>query len=227
MKSLFGLSLIAGLMVTGGTGSAIEAPVAAAAGKLEIVPTKVPPLCNAESVRAQVLFDLCQSQLALLREAQQKAQKSGKSVLVAFGADWCIWCYVFEAHVLGQYGIFVYRTSDGPVVMDEKVKQKALSLTKGAAAALQSFVADQFVVVNIGQEATETGLSVLRDTSAEKHFSNGLPFIYVLDQNGKFEGAIKSEVVEVRRDERNPYRGYDRVRLLAALKSLTLPKSIQ
>ncbi len=183
---------------------------------VEVVPKEVAQKCQKKSQKTQVLFDLCADQLALLQEAHRLAQESGKRVLVSFGADWCIWCHVFEAHVLGKYGEFTYPTEDGFWTMQEKGKGEI----KAQALALHQFVAQNFVIVNIGQQTGDAGLTVLRQTRAEDQFSGGLPFIYVLDQDGKSAGVIKSSDVEIRRDGKDAYRGYDRVKLLAVLQSL-------
>ncbi len=185
-----------------------------------IIPATVPASCKQETEQPQILFDLCADQLTLLREAQQKAKETNKLVLVSFGADWCIWCHVFEAHILGKFGRYTYPTNEGPWAMDEKLKWQSLVDAKVQSAALRTFVAEQFVVVNIGQQAADGGVSVLKDTQAEAHFPGGLPFIYALDNQGKFAGAINSSEVEIRRDGRNAYRGYKRAKLMDALKSL-------
>ena len=199
------------------SGTAFAASPAAPGPQAQIVPAVVPPSCDRRKDHKQILFDLCRDQTALLKEAQVQARAAGKLVLVSYGADWCIWCHVFEAHLLGQYGSFTYDTHDGPYTMQENDTAKG---NAAQAAAFRAFVARNFVVVNIAQEAGNSAEAVLRATAADKHFSGGLPFNYVLDRQGRFAGSIESAGVEVRRDTEDWYRGYDRAKLMDVLQSL-------
>ena len=199
------------------SGTASAAPPTAAVDQLQIVPAVVPPTCDRRKDHKQILFDLCRDQSALLKEAQDQARASGKLVLVSYGADWCIWCHVFEAHILGRYGSFTYDTPDGPYTMQENDTANG---SAAQAAAFKAFVARNFVVVNIAQEAGRSAEAVLKATAADKQFLGGLPFNYVLDRQGRFAGSIESAGVEVRRDTEDWYRGYDRAKLMAVLQSL-------
>ncbi len=206
------IATIAHLCLVGGA-----TPSRADENRLEIVPSPIPGACSARPGHRQILFDLCRDQRDILAEAKAKAAKSGKIILISYGADWCIWCHAFEAHLLGQHGRFQYATDEGPWLMQEKGRAET---NAAAAMALQTYVAKTFVVVNISEEAGETALAVLQETQADTQFKGGLPFIYALDRKGKYARAIDSGDVEIRRDGRNPYRGYDRMRLLRSLQSL-------
>lgn len=222
MKQLCLSLLIAFAITGGGRPSASQPLVAGKNDRLQIVPAQVPAGCNRRIGQKQILFDMCRDQSSLLKEARKKARMSEKVVLVSFGADWCIWCQVFEAHILGGYGTLTYDTPDGPWTMEEKGHADG---REAQAAALKAYVQEKFVVVNIAQESGESASAVLRETAADAHYSGGLPFIYALDRNGRLAGAIKSSEVEVRRDGDDPYRGYDRVKLLAALRLLSMSGS--
>jgi Protein of unknown function, DUF255 len=198
-----------------------EPPITTPDLSVKIVPAVVAAACKAKGKQTQILFDLCRNQVELLREAQQLAKASNKSVIVSFGADWCIWCHVFEAYLLGGHGVFTHYTPDGPWEMQETPKPDNIAL----ASELKAFVAKNFVIVNIAEESDESGASVLKITGADVHFTQSLPFIYALRDDGSFGGVLKSTESEVRRDGDDPYRGYDRVKLLAALKMLIAPKN--
>lgn len=208
------------VMAGGGELSAGGPPVAG--DRLQIVPARVPATCDRRAGHTQILFDLCRDQVELLAEAREKARTSGKVVLVSYGADWCIWCHVFEAHILGVHGTFTYATADGPWTMKEKGRADKRA---AQAVALQTYVADNFVIVNIAQQADGSASKVLRETAADARFAGGLPFIYALDGEGRFAGAIDGSDIEVRRDGDDAYRGYDRVKLLAVLRSLSPSKT--
>lgn len=222
MKNLSRWVIIGTLLAGSHASAATEIPGPAQGNPLVIVPAQVPAKCARRVNHPQVLFDVCRDQLKLLEEAKALARASGKSVLVSFGADWCIWCHVFEAHILGQYGSFTYTTPEGTWTMQEKDTAKG---NEAQAAAFKTFVASKFVVVNIAQEAGSSAEAVLKATGVDKQYSGSLPLIYVLDQNGRATGTLESPGVEVRRDTDDWYRGYDRAKLLNVLQSLVTPRS--
>lgn len=218
VRALF--ALLIGLLVTDAH-AAPGTPMAPPQGdRLEILPKAVPYRCDKHPGKKQILFDLCRDQVEILNEARQVAAASGKTVLVAYGADWCIWCHVFEAHVLGGFGRFDYKTIDDPWTMREKGNNATLS---SEAAALKAFVSANFVIVNIAQEAGAAGRAVLVETGAEEHFQDGLPFVFALGRDGRFAKTVRTVDAEIRRDGNDPYRGYNRVKLLALLKAAVAP----
>ncbi len=214
------LSLMIGLLAPGANAASSAPGASLQSDRVEIFPNAVPPRCDKQPGKTQVLFDLCRDQVELLNEARQSAAASGKTVLVAYGADWCIWCHVFEAHILGGYRRFDYDKIDDPWTMDEKGDPATMAVD---AAALKAFVSANFVIVNISHEAGTSARAVLDKTGGEDRFNDGLPFVYVLDKNGRLANVVKTVDAEIRRDGDDPYRGYDRVKLLALLKAAVGP----
>lgn len=68
-------------------------------------PERIDPQCRNGKAR---VFDECGDQLALFTAALAKANSEGKTLLVEYGAEWCIWCHVFDAHISGEHGEFRY-----------------------------------------------------------------------------------------------------------------------
>jgi Thioredoxin-like len=210
------LALIAGFFAVAAAAAPSTVVAPPLTERVEIFPKTVPARCDKRPDKKQILFDLCRDQLEILAEAKKAAAASGKTVIIAYGADWCIWCHVFEAHILGGYGSFDYQTVDEPWSMDEKGKATKIA---PEAAALNAFVSTHFVIVNISNEAGLSGQAVLRETAAEEKFNGGLPFVYAIDRNGRFGKAVNTSDAEIRRDGDDPYRGYDRAKLLKLLQA--------
>jgi len=62
---------------------------------------------NCRNGKAKI-YDECSDQIDLFEAAQSKAQAEGKITLVSYGAEWCIWCHVFDAYIHGQLDKFTY-----------------------------------------------------------------------------------------------------------------------
>lgn len=171
----------------------------------------VMPVADCRGERAK-LYDECGSQVALYETAMQRARDEGKVLLVSYGAEWCIWCHVFESYVMGEHTEFTHtysdqsdqqrytstlfeRPTDSPVLM---------------ASIIRDFVAERFVLVHIENRYSADGAEVLALSEADEAFWGGLPFIYAVDAQGQFVGEFSSTLTETRRDTGDWYRGYDR-----------------
>ncbi|NVM89369.1 thioredoxin-related protein [Variovorax sp. SG517] len=178
-------------------------------------PERIDPQCRNGKAR---VFDECGDQLALFTAALAKANSEGKTLLVEYGAEWCIWCHVFDAHISGEHGEFRY-TYGLPRDPEARHTQKMAEDPSGAqdvqAKALRDFVAANFVVVRIDAQYAPNGKAVLMRTGAIRHYSGGVPYIFTVDGSARFAADFNHETAERRRDtEVNWYRGYDRVDML-------------
>lgn len=166
------------------------------------------------------LYDECGSQTKLLRQAIFQAETEGKVLLVSYGAEWCIWCHVFEQYIKGEHTTMTYRFSEpGDSDTEEVTLQERPGTDPAAeAAALTQFVADNFVLVHIEDYYTSDGYDVLIQTGADEAFNGGLPYIFTITAEGRYAAHLQSNAVETRRDGViDWYRGYDRPGLMAEL----------
>jgi len=178
-------------------------------------PERIDPSCRDGKAK---IYDECGDQLGLIESAMKKAKSENKIVLVSYGAEWCIWCHVFESYIKGDIEKFTHRYGDPSDQerythtmyerLDRDVSQEAYDLKK--------FVSDNFVVAHIEYKYSD-GDAVLAKTGAEDHFYGGVPFIFTLDENGQYGEQFYHDEAEVRRDTFDWYRGYDRVKLLGQL----------
>ena len=172
--------------------------------------------------KAQI-FDECGDQLALFKTALARANLEHKVLLVEFGAEWCIWCHVFDAHINGEHHRFTYTygTPDEPESRQTTTFKEGKGADASAANALREFVAANFVIVHIDAAYAPNSDHVLEASGASERYDETLPFIFSVDQRGKFAQKFMSDAVEKRRDtESDWYRGYDRAGLLAQLTSM-------
>ncbi|MEM9226049.1 MAG: thioredoxin family protein, partial [Pseudomonadota bacterium] len=168
------------------------------------------------------IYDQCSNQLDLLNAARARAAAEGKTVLVSYGAEWCIWCHVFDKYIAGEADTFTYTYGEpgAPEKWTDTLFERSTGDAAGEAKALKTFVAEQFVVAHINREFAEASDEVLAFTGADTHYPGWIPYIFAIDADGQYVGQVYHEDVEVRRDTDDWYRGYDRVKMLAILKDL-------
>ncbi len=199
---------------------AIAFALPASAQEITILPDTIDRSCRAGRA---ALYDECGSQQKLFRQAVVRANEEGKTLLVSYGAEWCIWCHVFEQYIKGEHTRLTYRFSDPGDAATEEVTLSERPATDPAeeAAALRRFVAETFVLVHIEDYHSVDGYDVLVESGAEAAFYGGLPFIFTVDANGRYAAHLDSNVVETRRDGWiDWYRGYDRPALMTALAEM-------
>jgi hypothetical protein len=168
------------------------------------------------------LYDQCSDQVQIYRMAVAKAAAEHKTVLVSFGAEWCIWCHVFDAYIHGETDIFTYRfgsPSRPEPSQTATIYERPPSDISKSAERLNAYVADNFVVLHIDQQYAN-GMDVLNLAGAAEHLGSGIPFIFTLDGDGKFAAALVDDAIEVRRDSTDWYRGYERDGLLTLLTAM-------
>lgn len=182
-------------------------------------PEKIDPQCNNGTAK---LFDECGDQVALFNAALAQANQQRKILLVEIGAEWCIWCHVFDAHINGDTGRFRYTfgTPDQPDMRYTDTMSEGSDADTSTADELRTFVAENFILVRIDVKETPRGLDVLALSNAIDKYPQAVPFVYVVDSRGQFVKAFNHETVETRREGNDWYRGYDRVGLLKQLTEM-------
>ena len=178
-------------------------------------PEKIDPACGDRLAR---IYDECGDQKVLFDRALQRARNEQKTLLISYGAEWCIWCHVFEKYIHGQVGRFEYNLEGDDVALREKNVTNQVSLD---AQSLNSFVADNIIVLHIESESAPGSYEVLEKTGAIDQYDGWLPLIFTVDEQGNFAKKLDHDKVEVRADGLFYwYRGYDRTVLLSELKSM-------
>jgi len=176
---------------------------------------------NCRNGRAKI-YDECNSQLELFAEARKLATVEDKTVLVSFGAEWCIWCHVFDAYIHGYVDKFTYTFGEegNDARETHTMRERAKHDVSQEAYDLKKYVSDNFVVVHIDYEHASKGEEVLDIAEAWDNFENFIPYIFTVDAEGLFTGTFSHDEVEIRRDSLDWYRGYNRVALLKKLREM-------
>ena len=176
---------------------------------------------NCRDGKAEI-FDECSEQTELFARASIRAKAEGKIVLVSYGAEWCIWCHVFDAYINGDMTRFTY--TYGEAGNDERythtMREREKRDVSQEAYELKKFVSENFVVAHIDYEHSPDGDDVLSNAEAWEHYEGWVPYIFVVDSLGKYAAKFNHDEAEVRRDTLDWYRGYDRVLLLQQLKNM-------
>lgn len=191
----------------------------AAASNLVKFPQSINQDCNFGRAK---LYDECGSQMEIFDEALRVANEQGKTLLVSFGAEWCIWCHVFDEYLVGSHTEMEYRYSNpGEKIYYEVTRfERPETDPSEEANNLKVFAEKSFVIVHIENQFSPDGFSVLERSNAVDQFYGGLPFIFTVDRNGQYAAALISKQVETRRDTDDWYRGYDRSRLTIELTKM-------
>lgn len=190
-------------------------------------PVTVVPKAISQDCRGGVakIYDECSDQSLLLKEALQLADRSGKTVLILYGAEWCIWCHVFAKYVKGESREFDYEWqfhdgSDQQWKMRERENRQA----EEEARQLNNYVSTNFVVFHLEYFYSPNGEHVLASTGFDAAAVEVVPQILVVDESGKFVSRMDNYSsiarLEVREDSGEEYRGFDRKVLLRELRAL-------
>ncbi len=220
MSPTFVVSLFIGL-ATGSTVTACSDSVAA-----EFLPVETYPTATSDSCRDGVarIYDECSDQAVILRQARESAAASGKSVLIVYGAEWCIWCHVFEKYVQGQSRKYKYEYEYEGEPQYWPMRERENKDAEAQARQLNRYVADNFVIANIEGHYSPNGEEVLANIGYDTSNLAFVPLFVVLDNEGKYVGNMQSvnliSGLEVRVDSGEEYRGYDRTLLLRELQKL-------
>lgn len=168
------------------------------------------------------IFDECSDQLELYLTAQKRAKDDGKVLLVSYGAEWCIWCHVFEKYIRGDHVAFTHTYSDeeDEERYTETMYERENGDVSDDASRLAQFVADNFVVVHIEYKYSGQSEAALEASGADQQYDDNLPFIYTVNADGRFSKAFEKSGTETRRDTYDWYRGYDRKKLLMQLRDM-------
>ena len=198
------------------------APPKASAGQDIVTTLPQTPIHGCRGGKAR-LYNECHAQQPIFDKALREARKGqGKTLLVSYGAEWCIWCHVFHAYVTGEHGSFThpYSDADDTERYSATIHERAESDPAGPAAGLAAFVAENFVLVHIDSRYADDGWDVLDAAGATQGYGNRLPYIFTVDPSGRFAAAMVHDRVQTRRDTDDWFRGYDRDRLTAELSRM-------
>lgn len=170
------------------------------------------------------VYDECSDQNLVLNKATKEASLTNKSVLVVYGAEWCIWCHVFDKYINGYSRQFTYEWEYEDEIEHWEMREKENANAEKEADKLNKYVSENFVVAHIEGYYSPNGNEVVKTLGVDEGSIRAIPFIMVLGEDGKYlshmpaSSAIKG--MEKRSDSGEEYRGYDRELLLGEMIKL-------
>ena len=171
------------------------------------------------------IYDECGSQTEIMKAALISANESGKTLLMVYGAEWCIWCHVFDKYVKGGYRAFEYEWEyhDGDL-LSWNMLEWVSDDTERQARKLNKYVSENFVVVHIEGHFSEDGLDVIDAIGFDRNEMSFYPFIFSVTADGKYAAHMLAydaiPGLEIRQSAGLSYRGFDREILLRELVRL-------
>jgi thiol-disulfide isomerase/thioredoxin len=208
------LIVLTAISVLSGCGSETPTVPPSQTAPVSFLPKTLDPSCREGRAR---IYDECGSQAEIFQRALEEAQATGKTVVVSFGAEWCIWCHVFANHLKGATGRFSYPVEGENVTLIERSGREILK----DARTLNEFASKHLILAHIEADHAPDGWKVLEAAGAAAHFNEYYPFIFTVTNEGRFAALFEHEDVEVRRDNIvDRYRGYDRRALLGELQRM-------
>ncbi|MEZ5953170.1 MAG: hypothetical protein R3C13_02590 [Hyphomonas sp.] len=177
----------------------------AAAARVVTYPLSLDPACRDGRAKA---YDQCSNQMDLYTAALARAQDEHKALLIIIGAEWCIWCHVFDATLKGATEPYTYinRKKRGDV------SQGALDLV--------DYVGANFVVVHIEDDFAPGADEVIMATGASDYFQEYYPTIFAVGPDGQFAAKLNHPYVKIQKKTLGNYHGYDRRLVIEELKRL-------
>ena len=192
------------------------------AAPVTVVPASISKDCRGGVAR---IYDECSDQAELLAEALRLANGSDKTVLILYGAEWCIWCHVFDKYVKGQSRRFKYQWQF-PDGYEERwdMRERENRQAEAQAKQLNEYVAANFVILHLEYYFSPNGEAVLASTGFDAASVEVVPQVLVVDGRGKFVAGMDDyssiAKLEIREDSGKEYRGFDRPTLLRKLTAL-------
>lgn len=170
------------------------------------------------------LYDECSDQMQLFKQALKQANKENKILLISYGAEWCIWCHVFNSHIKGQTTKFTYTYASGAqpdLKYTSTLLEKQQKDVAASAKALKQYVSKNFVILHVDYRFAPGGANVLKTTGAINHIPPGIPYIFTVNRIGRYTAQHSHDRTAIRRDGFfDWYRGYNRDALLQELKEM-------
>jgi len=171
------------------------------------------------------LYDECGSQVDIVSAAVAKAAESGKTALIVYGAEWCVWCFVFDGYINGEYRSVYYEWENDPEQNQWVMKEKSNAAARFSAERLNHYVAENFVVAHIEGDHAPDGPEAINSVGLEENAIDFYPFIASLTKTGTYANHLFGYEVMRQSDNRKDRNGhalksFDRALLLDKLRAL-------
>ena len=191
-------------------------------GNVESYPKSLDVQCRDGSAK---LYDECGSQVEILKMAVGKAAETDKTVLVVYGAEWCVWCFVFDDYIKGKYRASYYEWEHDEKLEKWVMNEKPNDGAQHSAEHLKRFVAENFVIAHIEGDHSSDGAEAINALGVDESKIDFYPFIVSLSKTGSYASHMFGYEVmgdlKKRKDRRGqPLKHFDREKLVQGLSVL-------
>ncbi len=189
---------------------------------VESYPKTLSSACREGDAR---VYDECGLQIDIVKAAQSLALETGKTTLVVYGAEWCVWCHIFDDFAKGHYAPEYFKWARDEDT-DKWLMQPFENVgVKEQAAKLNQFVSENFVIAHIEGDHSPDGPATISALGFDENDVKFYPFIFSLNSQGKYVDhmlAYKAMTHDDTRknEEGKPLNEFDRSVLLTQLKTL-------
>ncbi len=187
---------------------------------IESFPKYLPNDCRGSKAR---LYNECGSQAEILVSAINAARKSEKTTLLLYGAEWCVWCFILNDTLNGQFhsSYFEYERDDSTGKWG--VQEKTDVTVSERAQSLNAYVAQHFVIAHIEAEHAPDGAATVDAIGFDSDNIEFYPFMATLNNNGEYTDHLFGYQVMSQNSNRKDRNGrllkqFDRAELLRRLK---------
>jgi len=190
--------------------------------EVESFPKTLDSDCRGGSAK---LYDECGSQVDIIDATVAKAAATGKTALVVYGAEWCVWCFVFDGYIKGNYRATYYQWEHDSKLDKWVMSEKSNEDAQPDAERLNRYVADNFVVAHIEGDHAPDGADAINGLGLNAEEIDFYPFVAALAKTGTYSGHMFGYEVMQESDKRKDSNGsslksFDRIKLLNRLQTL-------
>ena len=188
---------------------------------IDIFPSSIQTNCRAGVAK---IYDECTDQIVILKNALIKANESKKSVLLVYGAEWCIWCHVFDKYAKGQSRKYDYEWEYENEKQNWTMHEKENANVESEAILLNKYISENFVISYIESYYSPNGIEAINSIGIDGKKIEFYPFFFVLNNQGEYAGHMLPynavDGLEKRKDSGEEFRGFNRKILLEELREL-------
>ncbi len=189
---------------------------------VESFPKTLPKDCRDGKAK---LYDECGSQFDVVKAAVAQAKTMNKTPLIVYGGEWCVWCFVFDAAIRGEYQPSYYVYALNTVSKQWEVQEKTDEQVAEQAKRLNQYVFENFVVAHIESHVSPDGAAAIDATGFNSAAIEFYPAILSLTTDGDYADHFFAYVAMAAKTERKDKQGqklleFDRLLLLEQLQRL-------
>jgi len=188
---------------------------------VEFYPKTLDANCNEGKAR---LYDECGLQQPIFDSALEKANTDKKTLLIIYGAEWCVWCHTLNSVIKYGYAPALYQWQKNTASQQWELTEQNNTLGKHHARALNEYVSENFVLAHIEGDIAEDGGAVIDRLGYDSRQITFLPYIISVTPSGRYAAHLPAYLAmkksEFKTKSGAEFQEFDAQILLTALQEL-------